>query len=60
MPCIKCNNGKWKYGEHGKCIYDTLSDCKKAAAAIHIKEDCNCSKKQEIGPIAQEVRAEDS
>lgn len=39
MPCIKCSNGKYKYGEKGKCVYDTLAKCKKAAAAIHIQED---------------------
>ena len=36
MPCMKCSNGKWKYGEHGNCQFDTLSACKAAAAAIHI------------------------
>jgi len=36
MPCIKCANGKYKYGEHGNCQYDTLAACKAAAAAIHI------------------------
>ena len=36
MPCIKCANGKWKYGEHGNCQFDTLKACKDAAAAIHI------------------------
>jgi hypothetical protein len=36
MPCIKCANGKYKYGEHGNCQYDTLASCKAAAAAIHI------------------------
>jgi hypothetical protein len=38
MPCMKCANGKYKYGEHGKCVYDTLAACKRAAAAIHIHE----------------------
>ena len=36
MPCMKCSNGKWKYGEQGNCQFDTLSACKAAAAAIHI------------------------
>lgn len=36
MPCMKCANGKWKYGEHGNCQFDTLAACKAAAAAIHI------------------------
>ena len=38
MPCIKCSNGKWKYGEKGKCLYNTLKKCKEAAAAIHTQE----------------------
>ena len=38
MPCMKCSNGKYKYGLHGNCQFDTLAACKKAAAAIHIQE----------------------
>jgi hypothetical protein len=38
MPCMKCANGKYKYGEHGNCQFDTLAACKAAAAAIHIHE----------------------
>ena len=37
MPCMKCANGKYKYGEHGNCVFDTLKACKAAAAAIHAK-----------------------
>lgn len=37
MPCIKCNNGKYKYGERGRCQFDTLAACKAAEAAIHAK-----------------------
>ena len=37
MPCMKCNNGKWKYGERGRCQFDTLAACKAAEAAIHAK-----------------------
>jgi hypothetical protein len=36
MPCIKCSNGKYKYGVHGNCQFDTLAKCEDAAAAIHI------------------------
>ena len=39
MPCIKCSNGKWKYGEGGNCQFDTLAACHAAAAAIHIQEE---------------------
>jgi len=38
MPCMKCSNGKYKYGEHGKCVFDTLAACKRAAAAIHVED----------------------
>lgn len=37
MPCIKCNNGKYKYGERGRCQFDTLAACRAAEAAIHAK-----------------------
>lgn len=43
MPCIKCSNGKWKYGEHGTCQFDTLGKCQEAAAAIHAKPKENDS-----------------
>lgn len=48
MPCIKCSNGKWKYGEQGRCQFDTLKKCEDAAAAIHIKEEVcsDCDNKQ--------------
>lgn len=36
MPCMKCSNGKYKYGANGNCQFDTLDACKAAAAAIHI------------------------
>lgn len=39
MPCIKCSNGKYKYGKKGKCQFETLEKCKAAAAAIHINKD---------------------
>ena len=39
MPCIKCSNGKWKYGEHGNCQFDTLKSCRAAEAAIHAREN---------------------
>lgn len=37
MPCMKCSNGKYKYGASGNCQFDTLEACKAAAAAIHIQ-----------------------
>ena len=33
MPCKKCSDGKYKWGESGECKYDTLQDCENANAA---------------------------
>ena len=30
MPCTKCDNGKWKWGENGECKYDSKDACEKA------------------------------
>ena len=30
MPCTKCKDGKYKWGETGKCEYDTLQECEDA------------------------------
>ena len=30
MPCTKCEEGKYKWGETGECKYDTLQDCEAA------------------------------
>ena len=48
MPCIKCSNGKYKYGEHGDCQFDTLTECNDAAAAIHIQEGADKSVKTKV------------
>ena len=36
MPCMKCSNGKYKYGQRGRCVFDTLEQCERAAVAIQI------------------------
>jgi len=56
MPCMQCSNGKYKYGQHGNCQFDTLAKCEAAAAAIHInnpnaKETAMDSKKPKKKPI---------
>jgi hypothetical protein len=38
MPCYKCSNGKWKYGQRGNCQFDTLAACEAAERAIHARE----------------------
>jgi len=39
MPCYKCSNGKYKYGERGNCQFDTLGACQAAERAIHGREN---------------------
>ena len=33
MPCTKCEEGKYKWGETGECEYATLQDCEDANAS---------------------------
>jgi hypothetical protein len=33
MPCTKCENEKYKWGETGECKYDTLEECESANAS---------------------------
>ena len=39
MPCFKCSNGMWKYGQNGNCQFDTLKSCHDAEAAIHARQN---------------------
>jgi hypothetical protein len=39
MPCYKCSNGKYKYGQRGNCQFDTLGACQEAEQAIHAREN---------------------
>jgi hypothetical protein len=42
---MKCSNGKYKYGEHGNCQFDTLKACREAEQAIHAQENSKTTKK---------------
>lgn len=48
MPAIKCNNGKWKWGEKGKCIYETKKDAEDAGIAITIQENDKVVQRKKI------------
>ena len=50
MPCMKCSNGKWKYGASGNCQFDTLEACHAAEAAIHIQEGKDMYPVQPVQP----------
>lgn len=54
MPCIKCSNGKWRYGQHGRCQFDTYEACAKAAAVIHIPPKDRLPRNKEAHPIGCE------
>ena len=41
MPCYKCENGKWKFGETGKCQYDSKSQCEEANKDYYAQETYN-------------------
>lgn len=30
MPCMPCQDGKWKWGERGECKYESEEECRKA------------------------------
>ena len=38
MPAIRCNNGKWKYGMRGRCIFDTKAAAELAGRAIEAEK----------------------
>ena len=36
MPCKKCENGKWKFGNTGKCQYNTKAECETDNADYYV------------------------
>ena len=38
MPCLKCENGLWKFGRTGKCEYATKEECESANADYYADE----------------------
>ena len=41
MPCYECENGKWRFGETGKCQYDSKSSCETANKDYYAEETYN-------------------
>jgi hypothetical protein len=39
MPCYECQNGKWRFGETGKCQYDSKSECETANKDYYAEEE---------------------
>jgi len=52
MPCKKCKDGKYKYGNTGECKYDTKEECEKANPKKYNKM------KQEPSPLGKKTYAE--
>ncbi|QDP62838.1 MAG: putative peptidase [Prokaryotic dsDNA virus sp.] len=48
MPCKKCENGKYKWGERGECQYDTKEECKQANPEQHYEEETKNTKIVEL------------
>ena len=38
MPCVKCSNGKWRFGS-SKCMYTSKKNCQKAEAAYYANKE---------------------
>jgi hypothetical protein len=47
MPCKKCKDGKYKWGNTGKCKYDTIEECESANASYY-QEDLKTTKIVEL------------
>jgi len=39
MPCYECENGKWRFGETGKCEYSSKSECETANKDYYMEND---------------------
>jgi len=38
MPCEQCEEGLYKWGETGECLYETLEDCQLANQGEYLEE----------------------
>lgn len=47
MPAIRCNNGKWKWGQRGQCVFKTKRDAEAAGIAIQIQKIKDANEKLE-------------
>ena len=57
MPAIRCSNGKWKWGERGKCVFDSKEDAERAGTAIHAGENEGADKEpRRIMPTFEHIK----
>ena len=38
MPCEQCEEGLYRWGENGECMYETLEDCQLANQDTYLEE----------------------
>jgi hypothetical protein len=48
MPCLECENNKWRWGESGECQYESKSQCEEANANY---EEVSVESEVEIGDV---------
>jgi|TARA_R110002020_G_scaffold193935_2_gene394550 hypothetical protein len=41
MPCLECEDGKWRWGESGECQYGSKSQCEEANADYYAEAKLN-------------------
>ena len=48
MPCELCEEGLYKWGENGECMYETLEDCQLANQEEYLEETLKPKYEEEI------------
>jgi len=48
MPCEECEEGMYKWGENGECMYETLEDCQLANQEEYLEETLKPKYEEEI------------
>ena len=48
MPCEQCEEGMYKWGETGECLYETLEDCQLANQEEYLEETLKPKYEEEI------------
>ena len=48
MPCELCEEGMYKWGENGECMYETLEDCQLANQEEYLEETLKPKYEEEI------------
>jgi len=55
MPSIKCDNGKWKFGEKGECIYNSEQESDEANADYYENQEDMKNEKRHVKEIIEDA-----